>query len=106
MSFLNKIDCRLEGRGIRLFCLMQKYVDLKSLGAKLQIVSAFSVEHVKGFIYIEAEKQSDINEVHLTSFLCSVICTIKCMYIFLYIYCMLVIVHLSDYLNFLLNTGM
>ena len=42
---------------------MQKYVDLQSLGTKLQIISAFSVEHVKGFIYIEADKQCDINEV-------------------------------------------
>ena len=42
---------------------MQKYVDLQSLGTKLQIISVFSVEHVKGFIYIEADKQCDINEV-------------------------------------------
>lgn len=45
------------------FCLMQKFVDLKSLGTKLQIISAFTVDHMKGFIYIEAEKQYDINEV-------------------------------------------
>ena len=42
---------------------MSKYVDLQSVGTKLQIISAFSVEHVKGFIYIEADKQCDINEV-------------------------------------------
>ena len=47
---------------------MQKYVDLQSLGTKLQIISAFSVEHVKGFIFIEAEKQCDINEVSSLSF--------------------------------------
>lgn len=46
---------------------MQKYVDVKALGTKLQIISAFAVEHVKGFIYIEAVKQNDINEVHLTT---------------------------------------
>ncbi|KAD2804983.1 hypothetical protein E3N88_38360 [Mikania micrantha] len=44
------------------FCLMQKCVDLKALGTKLQINSTFSVEHVKGFIFIEAVKQCDINE--------------------------------------------
>lgn len=47
---------------------MQKFVDLQSLGTKLRIVSVSAVDHVKGFIYIEAEKQSDINEVLFTSF--------------------------------------
>lgn len=46
---------------------MQKYVDLQSLGNKLHIISAFAVEHVKGFIYIEADKQCDINEVSFMS---------------------------------------
>ncbi|KAI3723540.1 hypothetical protein L2E82_35183 [Cichorium intybus] len=49
------------------FCLMHKYINLKALGTKLQIISAFAVQHVKGFIYIEAKKQSDIQEVHLTT---------------------------------------
>ncbi|KAK8979255.1 hypothetical protein V6N11_000407 [Hibiscus sabdariffa] len=44
------------------FCLMQKFIDMKSLGTKLQIISAFSVDHVKGFFYIEADKQYDIYE--------------------------------------------
>lgn len=47
------------------FCLMQKYVDLKYLGNKLQIISAFSVDHIKGFIYIEPEKQQHIYKVVL-----------------------------------------
>lgn len=42
---------------------MQKYVDMKLLGSKLQIISVFSLDHLKGFIYIESEKQCDINEV-------------------------------------------
>lgn len=42
---------------------MQKFVDLQSLGTKLQIISAFSIDHIKGFIYIEADKQADVNEV-------------------------------------------
>jgi hypothetical protein len=41
---------------------MQKFVDLKSLGTKLQIISAFAIDHVKGFLYIEADKQIDIIE--------------------------------------------
>nr|GLL25098.1 protein RNA-directed DNA methylation 3 isoform X7 [Ipomoea trifida] len=44
------------------FCLMQKYVDLRVLGMKLQIISAFALDHVKGFVYIDAEKQCDVNE--------------------------------------------
>ena len=42
---------------------MNNYVDLQSLGTKLQIISAFLVDHVMGFIYIEADKLCDINEV-------------------------------------------
>lgn len=42
---------------------MQKFVDLKSLGTKLEIISVFAIEHIKGFIYIEAEKQCDVIEV-------------------------------------------
>lgn len=44
---------------------MQKFVDLKPLGTKLQIISAFAVDHVKGFIFIESDKQSDVNEVSI-----------------------------------------
>lgn len=45
------------------FCLMQKYVDLQSMGKTPQIVSAFAAEHVKGAIFIEAYKKNDIYEV-------------------------------------------
>lgn len=44
-------------------CLMQKFVDLDYLGTKLQIISACALDHVKGFIIVEAEKQNDIYEV-------------------------------------------
>jgi hypothetical protein len=33
---------------------MQKFVHLKELDTKLQLISAFAVDHVKGFIYVEA----------------------------------------------------
>lgn len=49
---------------------MQKYIDLLALGTKLQIISAFSLDHVKGYIYIEADKQSDVYEVLLPFFFC------------------------------------
>ncbi|XP_038678845.1 protein RNA-directed DNA methylation 3 isoform X2 [Tripterygium wilfordii] len=57
-----KVKCTVGRERHSAFCLMQKFVDLKSLGTKLQIVSAFSIEHIKGFIYIEADKHGDIVE--------------------------------------------
>lgn len=47
---------------------MQKYVDLKSLGTELQIISVFALEHRRGFIFIEAYKQCHINEVQFNLF--------------------------------------
>nr|XP_043631460.1 protein RNA-directed DNA methylation 3 isoform X2 [Erigeron canadensis] len=57
-----KVKCMVGRERHSAFCLMQKYVDLKALGTKLQIISAFAVEHMKGFVFIEAERQCDINE--------------------------------------------
>ena len=45
---------------------MQKFMDLQPLGTKLQIISAFALDHVKGFIYVEAERQHDVHEVSIT----------------------------------------
>ncbi|KAE9618766.1 putative translation protein SH3 [Lupinus albus] len=57
-----KVKCTVGRERISAFCLMQKFADLKLLGTKLEIISAFSVDHMKGFVYIEAEKQCDINQ--------------------------------------------
>ncbi|XVE75442.1 hypothetical protein DITRI_Ditri12bG0094200 [Diplodiscus trichospermus] len=57
-----KIKCVVGRERHSAFCLMQKFVDMKSLGNKLQIISAFSLDHIKGFFYIEADRQCDINE--------------------------------------------
>ncbi|XP_031090783.1 protein RNA-directed DNA methylation 3 isoform X2 [Ipomoea triloba] len=57
-----KVKCMVGRERHSAFCLMQKYVDLRVLGMKLQIISAFALDHVKGFVYIEADKQSDVNE--------------------------------------------
>ncbi|XVE68778.1 hypothetical protein DITRI_Ditri09bG0097400 [Diplodiscus trichospermus] len=57
-----KVKCVVRRERHSAFCLMQKFVDMKSLGNKLQIISAFSVDRVKGFFYIEADRQCDINE--------------------------------------------
>lgn len=42
---------------------MQKIVELRKIGTKLQTISVFSVEHAKGFIFIEADKEHDVREV-------------------------------------------
>ncbi|KAF3434058.1 hypothetical protein FNV43_RR25161 [Rhamnella rubrinervis] len=65
-----KVKCAVGRERFSAFCLMQKFVDLKSLGTKLQIISAFSVERIKGFIFIEADKQCDVNEA------CNGLCSI------------------------------
>ncbi|XP_075502751.1 protein RNA-directed DNA methylation 3-like [Primulina tabacum] len=65
-----KVKCMVGRERYSAFCLMQKYVDLKCLGTKLQIISAFAPDHIKGFIFIEADKQSDIYEA------CKGLCTV------------------------------
>ncbi|KAK7269725.1 hypothetical protein RIF29_22460 [Crotalaria pallida] len=57
-----KVKCTVGREKISAFCLMQKFADLKALGTKLEIISAFAVDHMKGFVYIEAERQCHINE--------------------------------------------
>lgn len=42
---------------------MHKFVELRKIGTKLKILSVFFVEHVKGFIFIEADKEQDVLEV-------------------------------------------
>ncbi|KAL3520770.1 hypothetical protein ACH5RR_018919 [Cinchona calisaya] len=65
-----KVKCMVGRERHSAFCLMQKFVDLHFLGMKLQIISAFALDHIKGFIYIEAEKQADIYEA------CNGLCSI------------------------------
>ncbi|KAL0303323.1 UNVERIFIED_CONTAM: protein RNA-directed DNA methylation 3 [Sesamum radiatum] len=57
-----KVKCMVGRERYSAFCLMQKFVDLEYMGTKLQIISACALDHVKGFIIIEAEKQNDIYE--------------------------------------------
>ncbi|RDX94228.1 Protein RNA-directed DNA methylation 3, partial [Mucuna pruriens] len=57
-----KVKCTVGRERLSAFCLMQKFADLNSLGTTLKIISAFAVDHMKGFVYIEADKQYDINE--------------------------------------------
>ncbi|KAF6171480.1 hypothetical protein GIB67_018004 [Kingdonia uniflora] len=57
-----KVKCMVGRERQVAFCLIQKFVDLQSIGIKLKIVSVFSPEHIKGYIYIEAYKEVDILE--------------------------------------------
>ncbi|XP_010243229.1 PREDICTED: protein RNA-directed DNA methylation 3 [Nelumbo nucifera] len=57
-----KVKCTVGRERYSTFCLMQKYADLQNLGTKLQISSAFALDNIKGFIYIEAYKECDVTE--------------------------------------------
>lgn len=41
-------------------CLMQKYIDK---GSELQIRSAVALDHLKNYIYVEADKEAHVREV-------------------------------------------
>jgi len=47
------------------FCFMQKFVDLQKIGTKVPIITAFALDHVRGFVFVEAEKACDVTEVHI-----------------------------------------
>ncbi|WOG87987.1 hypothetical protein DCAR_0207220 [Daucus carota subsp. sativus] len=57
-----KVKCKVGREKHSAVCLMHKFVEFQNLGKMLQIVSAFAVERVKGFLYIEAYKQCDVYE--------------------------------------------
>ncbi|KAL5717037.1 hypothetical protein ACHQM5_010120 [Ranunculus cassubicifolius] len=57
-----RVKCTVGKERLAAFCLIQKFVDLKSLGNKMKIVSVIAPDHVKGYIYIEAEREFDIFE--------------------------------------------
>ncbi|CAH8379873.1 unnamed protein product [Eruca vesicaria subsp. sativa] len=60
-----KIKCAIGREKHSVFCLMHKFVELRKIGTKLRILSVFFVEHVKGFIFIEADKEQDVLEACL-----------------------------------------
>ncbi|GLJ49926.1 hypothetical protein SUGI_1061450 [Cryptomeria japonica] len=43
-------------------CLMQKYLDLMAQGTDLQILSAVALDHLKGYLYIEAHKDAYVRQ--------------------------------------------
>lgn len=46
-------------------CLMQKSLARQAEGRPLQIRSAAAIDHLKGYLYIEALKESHVREVRL-----------------------------------------
>lgn len=44
-------------------CLMQKFFDLRSQGQDLQIRSAVALDHLKGYLYVEADKEAYVKQV-------------------------------------------
>ncbi|CAL9773923.1 unnamed protein product [Musa acuminata subsp. burmannicoides] len=57
-----KVKCMVGRERQMTFCFMQKYVELENLGTKLQISSVFALEHVKGYVFVEADKLYDVIE--------------------------------------------
>uniref|UniRef100_A0A0E0PPQ0 Uncharacterized protein n=1 Tax=Oryza rufipogon TaxID=4529 RepID=A0A0E0PPQ0_ORYRU len=57
-----RIKCMVGRERQIAFCLMQKYVDLQKFGTKVPIISAFALDHVRGFVFVEAEKACDVTE--------------------------------------------
>ncbi|CAN6440936.1 unnamed protein product [Victoria cruziana] len=57
-----KVKCTCGHERKLVVCLLQKFIDLHSVGKKMELKSAFSLEHVKGYIYLEADRDSDIVE--------------------------------------------
>ncbi|KAJ4971936.1 hypothetical protein NE237_005035 [Protea cynaroides] len=57
-----RVKCMVGRERYSVFCLMQKFVELQSLGTKLQTISAFALEHAKGYIFVEAYREVDVIE--------------------------------------------
>ncbi|KAG0475661.1 hypothetical protein HPP92_015347 [Vanilla planifolia] len=57
-----RVKCMIGRERQAAFCLMQKFVDLQKIGKVLQIFSVISFDHVKGFVYIEADKACNVFE--------------------------------------------
>ncbi|XP_042514396.1 putative transcription elongation factor SPT5 homolog 1 [Macadamia integrifolia] len=53
------IKCAIGHEREAAVCLMQKYIDK---GSELQIRSAIALDHLKNYIYVEAEKESHVRE--------------------------------------------
>lgn len=56
------VTCRAGHEREAAVCLMQKFLDLQAQGQDLQIRSAVSLDHLKGLMYVEAEKEAYVKQ--------------------------------------------
>ena len=54
---------------------MQKCLDK---GPELQIRSAIALDHLKNYIYVEADKETHVKQVHSLFMLSCVVCIMRC----------------------------
>jgi len=54
------LQCQIGREREVAVCLMQKFIDR---GADLQIRSVVALDHLKNFIYVEADKEAHVKEV-------------------------------------------
>ncbi|XP_062231805.1 protein RNA-directed DNA methylation 3 [Phragmites australis] len=57
-----RVKCMVGRERQMAFCFMQKFVDLQRMGTKVPIITAFALDHVRGFVFVEAEKACDVTE--------------------------------------------
>ncbi|PUZ65293.1 hypothetical protein GQ55_3G212300 [Panicum hallii var. hallii] len=57
-----RVKCMVGRERQMVFCFMQKFVDLQKIGTKVPIITAFALDHVRGFVFVEAEKACDVTE--------------------------------------------
>ncbi|TVU20667.1 hypothetical protein EJB05_36885 [Eragrostis curvula] len=57
-----RVKCMVGRERQMAFCFMQKFVDLQRMGTRVPIITAFALDHVRGFVFVEAEKACDVTE--------------------------------------------
>jgi transcription elongation factor SPT5 len=56
------VKCAIGRERETAVCLMQKYINK---GSDLQIRSAIALDHLKNYIYVEADKEAHVREVYI-----------------------------------------
>eukprot|EP00252_Welwitschia_mirabilis_P027077 TRINITY_DN9158_c0_g1_i3.p1 TRINITY_DN9158_c0_g1~~TRINITY_DN9158_c0_g1_i3.p1 ORF type:complete len:1022 (-),score=279.00 TRINITY_DN9158_c0_g1_i3:488-3553(-) len=56
------VKCAIGKEREAAVCLMQKFIDLQSQGTDLQIRSAIALDHLKGYLYVEADREAHVKE--------------------------------------------
>ncbi|AQK87069.1 Protein RNA-directed DNA methylation 3 [Zea mays] len=57
-----RVKCMVGRERQMAFCFMQKFVDLRKIGTKVPIITAFALDHIRGFVFVEAEKAGYVTE--------------------------------------------